>query len=70
MIKYDKLWQTIKAKGLSEYKLYTYYNVNRSLLNRLRHNKNVEVNTIDRLCNILGCKVADIMEHVPDDNKF
>lgn len=70
MIKYDKLWQTIKAKGLSEYKLYTYYNVNRSLLNRLRHNKNVEVNTIDRLCNILGCKVEDIMEHVPDDNKF
>lgn len=70
MIKYDKLWQTIKAKGLSEYKLYTYYNVNRSLLNRLRHNKNVEVNTIDRLCNILGCRVEDIMEHVPDDNKF
>lgn len=70
MIKYDKLWQMIKAKGLSEYKLYTYYNVNRSLLNRLRHNKNVEVNTIDRLCNILGCKVEDIMEHVPDDNKF
>lgn len=70
MIKYDKLWQTVKAKGLSEYKLYTYYNVNRSLLNRLRHNKNVEVNTIDRLCNILGCKVEDIMEHVPDDNKF
>ncbi len=70
MIKYDKLWQTIKARGLSEYKLYTYYNVNRSLLNRLRHNKNVEVNTIDRLCNILGCKVEDIMEHVPDDNKF
>ena len=70
MIKYDKLWQTVKAKGLSEYKLYTYYNVNRSLLNRLRHNKNVEVNTIDRLCNILGCKVGDIMEHVPDDNKF
>ena len=70
MIKYDKLWQTIKARGLSEYKLYPYYNVNRSLLNRLRHNKNVEVNTIDRLCNILGCKVEDIMEHVPDDNKF
>ncbi len=46
------------------------FRVNRSLLNRLRHNKNVEVNTIDRLCNILGCKVEDIMEHVPDDNKF
>ena len=33
-------------------------------------NKNVEVNTIDRLCNILSCKVEDIMEHFPDDNMF
>jgi DNA-binding Xre family transcriptional regulator len=30
----------------------------------------VEVNTIDRLCNILGCKVEDIMEHIADDNRF
>ena len=70
MIKYDRLWQTLKAKGLSEYQLYTYYNVNRSQINRLRHNKNVEVNTIDKLCNLLQCRVEDIMEHVPDDNTF
>ncbi len=70
MIRYDKFWQTMRAKGLSEYKLYTYYNVNRSVLNRLRHNRNVEVNTIDRLCNILGCRVEDIMEHIPDENIF
>lgn len=70
MIKYDRLWQTMEAKGVTEYQLYTYHNVNRSQLHRLRHNKNVEVNTIDRLCNILGCKVEDIMEHFPDDNKF
>lgn len=70
MIRYDKFWQTMRAKGLSEYKLYTYYNVNRSVLNRLRHNRNVEVNTIDRLCNILGCRVEDIMEHIPDENTF
>lgn len=66
MIKYDKLWQTLKAKGLSEYKLYTYYNINRSLINRLRHNQNVEVRTIDRLCELLDCKVEDIMEYFPD----
>ena len=70
MIRYDKFWQSMRAKGLSEYKLYTYYNVNRSVLNRLRHNRNVEVNTIDRLCNILGCRVEDIMEHIPDENTF
>ena len=42
--------------------------MNRSQLNRLRHNQNVEVNTIDKLCNILDCNVEDIMTHYPDDN--
>ena len=70
MIKYDRLWQTMKKRGISQYDLYTSHNVNRSQLDRLRKNKNVEVNTIDKLCNILHCKVEDIMEHVPDDNIF
>ncbi len=70
MITYDRLWQTMKQQGVSQYDLYTHYNVNRSQLNRLRHNENVEVNTIDKLCNILQCRVEDIMEHFPDDNRF
>ena len=70
MIKYDRLWQTMKVRGITQYDLYTHYNVNRAQINRLRHNQNVEINTIDKLCNILQCKVEDIMEHIPDDNHF
>jgi len=70
MIKYDRLWQTMKEKGITQYDLYTTYHINRSQLDRLRHNKNVEVYTIDRLCNILHCQVEDIMEHFEDDNLF
>ena len=60
----------MKLRGITQYDLYTHHNVNRSQLDRLRHNKNVQVNTIDRLCNILNCSVEDIMEHLPDDNRF
>ncbi|MBE6941111.1 MAG: helix-turn-helix transcriptional regulator [Ruminococcaceae bacterium] len=70
MIKFDRLWKTMDKKGISQYDLYTHHNVNRSQINRLRHNQNVEVNTIDRLCNILQCNVEDIMEHIPDNNHF
>lgn len=70
MIKYDRLWQTMKGRGITQYDLYTTYHINRSQLDRLRHNKNVEVNTIDRLCNLLHCRVEDIMEHFQDDNLF
>lgn len=70
MIRYDRLWETMKKRNITQYALYTHYNVNRSQINRLRQNKNVEVNTIDKLCNILNCRVEDIMEHFPDDNHF
>ena len=70
MIPYNKLWETMKERGITQYDLYTFHNVNRSQLDRLRKNKNVEVSTIDKLCNILGCRVEDIMEHIPDDNRF
>ena len=67
MIKYDRLWVTMRNKGISQYDLYTHYNINRSQLDRLRHNKNIEVYTIDRLCSILNCRVEDILEYVPEE---
>lgn len=70
VIKYDRLWKTMKERGVSQYDLYTHYDVNRSQLNRLRHNQNVQMNTIDKLCNILHCRVEDIAEHFPDENLF
>ena len=70
MIDYNRLWKTMKDRGVTQYDLYTHFNVNRAQINRLRHNQNVEVNTIDKLCNILHCRVEDIMEHIPDENFF
>ena len=70
MIKYDKFWETLKRRNLTKYDLYTHYNVNRSLLDKLRNNRNIEVYTIDKLCNILHCNIEDIMTHYEDDNTF
>ena len=68
MILFDKLWQTMQERGITQYDLYTKYNMNRAQLHRLRHNQNIESNTIDRLCNILDRNVEDIMTHIKDDN--
>lgn len=70
MISYDNLWKTMKKKGITQYDLYTRYGVNRSQLDRLRKNSNIQTNTIDKLCNILECEVEDVMTHYQDDNKF
>lgn len=68
MILFDKLWQTMQERGITQYDLYTKYNMNRAQLHRLRHNQNIETNTLDRLCNVLDCNIEDIMTHIKDDN--
>lgn len=67
MIKYDRLWRTMKERGITQYDLYTYHSISRSQINRLKHNKNIETDTIGKLCTILHCNVEDIMEFSPDE---
>jgi len=69
LIRYDRLWKTMDQRGVTQYDLYTHHDINRSVLHRLRHNLNVEVNTIDKLCSILDCTVEEIMEYIPNTDK-
>ena len=67
MITYERLWETMRKRGITQYDLYTKYGINRSVLDRLRHNKNIEIFTIDKLCSILCCEVEDIVKYIPDN---
>ncbi len=62
MIVYDRLWQTMKSKGVTQYKLIHMYKVSPSQITRLKRNNNVSTHTINTLCEILDCNVEDIME--------
>lgn len=70
MIKFDKLWETARSKGITKNALHNKYHISKSQLFRLHHNKGVNTCTLDRLCNLLECNISDIMEHIPDDNFF
>ena len=69
MIKYDRLWATIKKKNLSQYKLITEYGVDKAQIQRLRKNMVVKTIILNQLCQILDCRIEDIMEYVPDDKE-
>ena len=70
MITYNRLWVTMKEKNVSQYKLIKDYNFSRGQIFRLRHNHNVNTNTLNTLCNILDCNVEDIMKFTKDENKI
>lgn len=59
---FDRLWKTMKERGLSQYKLIKEYKISTGQLDRLRKNENVNTYTLDQLCRILNCGLEDIAE--------
>ena len=66
MISYEPLWKTLKRKNVTTYKLIKDYNLSRGILDKLKHNRNVNVDTIGKLCEMLDCRVEDVMEYLKD----
>ncbi len=65
MIVFDKLWETMKEKGVSTYKLRETCGIDSKTVCRLKANDNVETKTLDKLCSALDCKIEDIVEYKP-----
>ena len=66
MISYEPLYKTLKEKGISTYKLINEHGISRSLLDRLKHNRPISTVTLNDLCNILHCRVEDILIFTED----
>lgn len=66
MISYSRLWQTMKEKGISQYKLLREYNISSGTLDKLRKNSHITTYTLENLCRILQCRIEDIVEYIPD----
>ena len=66
MISYEKFWNTLQRKNITQYVLVKKYKVSTGLLARMRNDEPVSLATIDKLCNILHCRIGDIVEITPD----
>lgn len=67
MISYEKLWATMKEKGVSQYALTKKYGVSPGQITRMKRNESVSTHTIEVFCKILDCDVGDIMEYIAED---
>ena len=66
MIVYDRLWQTMKERGISQYRLIRDHQISSGQLDRLRKNQYVSTHTLDMLCKILDCGLEDIAEYMAE----
>ena len=64
MISYEKLWATMKEKGVSQYALIKKYGVSPGQITRMKRNESVSTHTIEVFCKILDCD-----HHLAIENK-
>jgi len=62
MIIFDRLWETMKEKRISQYTLIHTYEISESQLTRLRRNEIVKTEILNKLCIILDCNIENICE--------
>jgi putative transcriptional regulator len=67
MITFDRLWVTMKEKSVTQYTLIKKYGISPAQITRIKRNNNINTHTINMLCQILDCRVEDIMEYHKDD---
>ncbi|MCD7890120.1 MAG: helix-turn-helix transcriptional regulator [Oscillospiraceae bacterium] len=68
MFDYSPLWATMKSKNISQYDLLN-LGVDKHMLDKLRHNQNITVLTLAKLCTILDCTPNDILHINKDTDK-
>jgi len=66
MIVFDKLWNTMKLKGISTYTLREKHGIDSRTIRRLKANENITTDTLNSLCTILECELQDIAEYILD----
>lgn len=67
MITFEPMWETMKAKGISQYSLIKDYGMSTGTLDALRQNRSITLNTLNDICSILQCEVQDVIKFIPDN---
>ena len=60
MLDYSPLWETMKEKGVSQYRLLK-SGVDNKTLDTLKKGGNITMLTLEKLCQILDCTPNDII---------
>ncbi len=67
MISYEPLWETMRQKGISTYAMIEKHKIPSSTLHSLRHNGNINMLTLEKLCNALDCTPDCVVKFEKDD---
>ena len=62
MISYNRLWETMEKRKISQYRLIKEFGLSSGQMSRLKKHTYVSTHTLETLCRILDCRIEDVME--------
>ena len=68
MISYQPFYDTLYKKNITEYALIYKFGLPANTIHRMKHNKPITTTTLETLCEILQCRVEDILEYIPPED--
>ena len=66
-ISYDKLWKLMIDKKINKTQLCEMAGITTNAMVKLGKNESVKVEILAKICDVLKCKIEDIMEIVEED---
>ena len=66
MITYEPFFNTLKRKEISTYRLINNYGFSKGTLDSLKQNKNITMETLNYICNLLECEISDVIQYTRD----
>lgn len=68
MMTYDPFWRMMNEREISIYSLEVDYGLNKAFIHRLKHNKNMNLSSIDSICEMFRCSVEDVVVYISNNN--
>jgi putative transcriptional regulator len=66
-VNYNKLFKLLIDKKMANAELAKKADFSANIITRLKRNKYVSLDSIEKICNVLNCGVDDILEFIPEE---
>ena len=67
-VSYKKLFHMLIDRNMTAAELQKEAGYSANISTRMRRNEYVSLDSIEKICRVLGCKVDDIVEFLPDED--
>lgn len=68
-IDYSKLWKLLIDKHMNKSQLRVVANVSTNVIAKLGRNESVSLDTLEKICRSLSCRIEDIVEFIDINDK-